>query len=142
MLGQLVSSRSQRADIRAATDEALALCDIEALADRPAGALSTGQRRLVELARALAGRCRMLLLDEPSSGLDVAETARMGAVLTELVQARDLGILLVEHDMALVTSVCEYVHLLDFGVPIFEGTVDEMLASPVVRAAYLGTVDA
>ena len=142
VLGQLVSSRSQRADIRAATDEALALCDIEALADRPAGALSTGQRRLVELARALAGRCRMLLLDEPSSGLDVAETARMGAVLTELVQARDLGILLVEHDMALVTSVCEYVHLLDFGVPIFEGTVDEMLASPVVRAAYLGTVDA
>jgi ABC-type branched-subunit amino acid transport system ATPase component len=121
-----------------ATDEALDICGISAIADRPAAVLSTGQRRLVELARVLAGGFRILLLDEPSSGLDEEETDRFGRVLTRAVADRGVGILLVEHDMALVMAVCEYIHVIDFGHLIFEGTSTETQASAVVRAAYLG----
>jgi ABC-type branched-subunit amino acid transport system ATPase component len=112
---------------------------LEPLADRPAGVLSTGQRRLVELARCLAGPFRILLLDEPSSGLDRTETERFGAILQRVVQERGVGILLVEHDMALVTRVCDYIYVLDFGEPIFEGTPAEVMDSAIVQAAYLGS---
>jgi ABC-type branched-subunit amino acid transport system ATPase component len=103
--------------------------------------MSTGQRRLVELARCLAGPYRILLLDEPSSGLDRAETARFGEILREVVDSRGLGILLVEHDMALVTEVCGYIYVLDFGKLIFEGSVPDVMASPIVQSAYLGTAE-
>ena len=89
-----------------------------------AGALSTGQRRLVELARCLAGPFDLLLLDEPSSGLDRDETAQFGDVLQRVVDERGCGILLVEHDMSLVMRVCTYIYVLDFGVLIFEGDAD------------------
>src|SRR5690606_9339939 len=105
--------------------------------DRPVVSLSTGQRRLVELARAMAARSTMLLLDEPSSGLDHGETAAFGDILLGLVE-RGLGILLVEHDMGLVMRVCDHLYVLDFGCLIFEGTPEEVAASPVVRQAYLG----
>jgi len=134
----LASSRRAARRVRAATDDVLRRCDLLELAGRTAGSLSTGQRRLVELARCVAGESRFLLLDEPSSGLDRAETARFGEILRDVVRERGVGILLVEHDMALVTSVCGYLHVLDFGKPIFEGTVAEVVASPVVQAAYLG----
>jgi len=78
-------------------------------------------------------------LDEPSSGLDAAETVQLGNVLTGLVAERGTGILLVEHDMALVRQVCAHIYMLDFGRQVFEGSPDEMLASDVVRAAYLGS---
>jgi ABC-type branched-subunit amino acid transport system ATPase component len=122
-----------------ATAEALALCGIEALSDEQAGALSTGQRRLVELARCLAGPFDMLLLDEPSSGLDHNETERFGNVLTRVVEQRGCGILLVEHDMSLVMDVCQYIYVLDFGRLIFEGTPAEVGTSSEVQAAYLGS---
>jgi ABC-type branched-subunit amino acid transport system ATPase component len=141
-LRQLVSSGRTAAALRRTVDEALELCGITDLASRPAGALSTGQRRLVELARAAAGDYRMLLLDEPSSGLDPAESERFGAILRRIVDERGTGILLVEHDMALVMSVCEYLFVLDFGCLIFEGTPSETRQSPVVRAAYLGADEA
>ena len=88
---------------------------------------------MVELARVLAGPFDLLLLDEPSSGLDAAETERFGDILTGAVAERGIGILLVEHDMALVRQVCRNIYVLDFGQLIFEGTPAEMLASPVVR---------
>jgi ABC-type branched-subunit amino acid transport system ATPase component len=122
-----------------AAEQALELAGIADLAGRPVAALSTGQRRLVELARCLAGRFDVLLLDEPSSGLDGAETARFGEILTRVVAERGAGILLVEHDMALVMSICDYVHVLDFGMKIFEGTTAAVSSSEEVRAAYLGT---
>jgi ABC-type branched-subunit amino acid transport system ATPase component len=128
--------------MHAATASALELCGLTALADRPAGALSTGQRRLVELARCLAGRFRILLLDEPSSGLDRAETERFAAILRRAVDQRGVGILLVEHDMSLVLDVCEHVYVIDFGKPLFDGPPEQVLASPAVRAAYLGDDDA
>jgi ABC-type branched-subunit amino acid transport system ATPase component/branched-subunit amino acid ABC-type transport system permease component len=135
----LAETSADRRDRGTAADQALALAGISGLAGRPVAALSTGQRRLVELARCLAGRFDVLLLDEPSSGLDAAETERFGEILTQVVAERGVGILLVEHDMALVMSVCDYVHVLDFGTKIFEGDTADVAASEIVRAAYLGT---
>ena len=103
-----------------------------------AGSLSTGQRRLVELARCLAGDFDLLLLDEPSSGLDHGESEHFGHVLTRVVADRGIGILLVEHDMSLVMDICDYIYVLDFGRLIFEGDPTAVAASPLVRAAYLG----
>jgi ABC-type branched-subunit amino acid transport system ATPase component len=117
----------------------MALAGITDLADRPVAALSTGQRRLAELARCLAGQFDMLLLDEPSSGLDGAETERFGEILARVVAERGVGILLVEHDMALVMTICDYVYVLDFGTQIFAGTAADVSSSDIVRAAYLGT---
>jgi ABC-type branched-subunit amino acid transport system ATPase component/branched-subunit amino acid ABC-type transport system permease component len=140
-LAHLAALPLQQRATRAAALEAMARCDLLALSDRPVGTLSTGQRRLVELARCLAGPFRLLLLDEPSSGLDRAETERFGQILIDAVRERGIGILIVEHDMSLVTSICDYVYVLDFGQLIFSGTPDEVLASSVVRAAYLGDAD-
>jgi branched-chain amino acid transport system ATP-binding protein len=99
--------------------------------------LPTGRARIVELGRALAARPRMLLLDEPSSGLDERETEELGRVLRDLA-ADGPGILLVEHDMSLVMSVCSRISVLDFGVVIASGGPDEVRQDPVVRKAYLG----
>ena len=125
--------------MRDAADRALELARIERLAERPVGALSTGERRLVELARVLAGRFSLLLLDEPSSGLDVDETRAFGDILESVVAERGIGILLVEHDMSLVLGICTTIHVLDFGRMIFTGSAQEARDSEIVRAAYLGT---
>jgi ABC-type branched-subunit amino acid transport system ATPase component len=131
-------ARGDRKQVAQETDRAMELCGITGLATRQAAALSTGQRRLVELARVIAGGFRVLLLDEPSSGLDRVETARFGEILQGLISSRELGILLVEHDMSLVMKICQYIHVLDFGKPIFEGTAEQVRTSELVRAAYLG----
>ena len=136
---QLVSSTGQRATVRRAVEDAMELTGIGALADLQAGLLPTGQRRMVELARVLAGPFDLFLLDEPSSGLDAMETRRFGEILVGAVAERGVGILLVEHDMALVRQVCQNIYVLDFGQMIFEGTAAEMLTSPIVRNAYLGS---
>jgi ABC-type branched-subunit amino acid transport system ATPase component/branched-subunit amino acid ABC-type transport system permease component len=135
----VTETRTERNRRSEAAEQAMALAGIADLAGRPVAALSTGQRRLAELARCLAGEFDMLLLDEPSSGLDGAETERFGQVLTQVAAERGAGILLVEHDMALVMSICDYVHVLDFGTKIFEGTTADVSSSDQVRAAYLGT---
>jgi len=140
-LTHLAAGPSQRRQARAAAADAMERCDLTPMAHAPVGTLSTGQRRLVELARCLAGSFRLLLLDEPSSGLDRHETERFGEILVQAVRERGIGILVVEHDMALVTSICDYVYVLDFGHLIFDGTPQEVLASPVVRAAYLGDAE-
>jgi ABC-type branched-subunit amino acid transport system ATPase component len=137
--GQLFGSRHQRRDIAQRAQAAMERCEIDHLASRTAGDISTGQRRLVELARAMASPFHFLLLDEPSSGLDVHETARFGRILSDFVADTGIGILLVEHDMALVAAVCSYMYVLDFGRLIFSGTTADTLDSEVVRAAYLGT---
>jgi ABC-type branched-subunit amino acid transport system ATPase component len=121
-----------------ATNGALALCGLDGLAGRPVSTLSTGQRRLVDLARCLAGDYKILLLDEPSSGLDRTETSRFGEVLERVVRERGVGILLVEHDIPLVLGICKWIYVLDFGQLIFEGTAADVASSAVVQAAYLG----
>jgi len=109
------------------------------VADVRVGMLPTGQARLVELGRALAARPALLLLDEPASGLDDSESEEFGTLLEELA-GQGLGILLVEHDVALVMRVCERVAVLDFGQIIAEGTPDEIRTNEAVRSAYLGAV--
>ncbi|HVY10868.1 MAG TPA: ABC transporter ATP-binding protein [Mycobacteriales bacterium] len=137
-LRQLTGGREQRRQVAQRTQQALEDCGIAHLAETSASILSTGQRRLLELARVLAGGYPMLLLDEPSSGLDEEETARFGAILTRVVDERGVGILLVEHDMTLVMAVCAHIYVLDFGSMIFDGTPAETRSSAEVRAAYLG----
>jgi ABC-type branched-subunit amino acid transport system ATPase component/branched-subunit amino acid ABC-type transport system permease component len=141
---QLIAPRSEKRETEGAAWAAMELCGIADLALEQAGALSTGQRRLVELARCLAGPFDVLLLDEPSSGLDREETARFAALLQRVVEERGVGILLVEHDMELVMRVCDHIYVLDFGELIFEGTPGQVASSEVVQAAYLGdsTLDA
>ncbi|MFF2509276.1 ABC transporter ATP-binding protein [Streptomyces sp. NPDC058067] len=138
-LKQLLSTPAEMRAVRAATEEVIELCGLRALRHEIAGSLSTGQRRLVDLGRVLAGDFQMLLLDEPSSGLDTAETEKFGEIVTRVVAQRGCGVLLVEHDMGLVMSVCDYLYVLDFGQMIFEGTPAEVRASSAVRAAYLGS---
>lgn len=137
----LVGRPGQQALISRRSEHALELCGLTDVADERVGSLSTGQRRLVELARCVAGSYSVLLLDEPSSGLDRIETERFGAILKRIVREQQVSILLIEHDMALVNSLCDYVYVIDFGKPIFEGTVREAQQSPIVRTAYLGESD-
>jgi ABC-type branched-subunit amino acid transport system ATPase component len=141
LLGPIMATPKERRAVADATDRALRRCGIVHLADRRVGMLSSGQRRLVELARALAGDFQLLLLDEPSSGLDQSETENFGDVLRSVIAEDDRGILLVEHDMSLVRAVCEYTYVLDFGKLIDQGPTAQVMASPLVRAAYLGEED-
>ncbi|HVB92042.1 MAG TPA: ATP-binding cassette domain-containing protein [Acidimicrobiales bacterium] len=107
------------------------------VANEPSDALPTGMARLVELARALATCPAVLLLDEPSSGLNAEETQELGAVLLQLV-SEGMGVLLVEHDMALVMAICARVDVLDEGRVIARGDPASVRANPVVQKAYLG----
>ncbi|HTO01869.1 MAG TPA: ABC transporter ATP-binding protein [Microthrixaceae bacterium] len=112
--------------------------ELGSLADRPVSSLPTGHARLVELGRALAARPSVLLLDEPASGLDDSETEVFGDLLVTLA-SNGLGILLVEHDVALVMRVCEQLAVLDFGQVIATGPPEEIRSNEAVLAAYLGT---
>jgi branched-chain amino acid transport system ATP-binding protein len=119
-------------------DEILAKVGLSHVSEFMVGTLPTGTARLVELARALASNPRVLLLDEPSSGLNEEETEEMAALLKTFVE-EGLAVLLVEHDMSFVMGTCEYIHVLDFGSIIATGTPLEIQANPHVQAAYLGT---
>jgi ABC-type branched-subunit amino acid transport system ATPase component len=99
--------------------------------------LSLGERKLVSIARALAGGARLLLLDEPAAGLNSEDSLDLGARLRELVAA-GYTIALVDHDMGLVLGVCDVIHVLNFGTLIASGTPDEIRAHPDVIDAYLG----
>jgi ABC-type branched-subunit amino acid transport system ATPase component len=138
---QAGATRKEQAICLDAADEALARCGISELSDQTVGYLPAGQRRLVEMARAIAGQFRFLLLDEPSSGLDEAETDNFGEILTGVATNDGIGILLVEHDVALVRRICSSIYVLDFGRLIYSGSTDDVMASDVVRAAYLGSED-
>jgi branched-chain amino acid transport system ATP-binding protein len=111
---------------------------LRAFATTPADAVPTGIARLTELARALACDPRLLLLDEPSSGLSEAETEDFAALVRSLVEDDGRSVLLVEHDVELVLGLCSTIHVLDFGVIIATGTPEEVRADPRVQDAYLG----
>jgi branched-chain amino acid transport system ATP-binding protein len=122
-------------------DEALGLLGLEADADRLATDLPQGKRKLVGVARALAARPRLLCLDEPAAGLDVAESADLGRHLRTVVEA-GTATLLVDHDMGLVLSVCDHVVVLNFGMVIAQGPPDVVRGDPDVVTAYLGSAAA
>jgi branched-chain amino acid transport system ATP-binding protein len=137
-----VRRRHQRdgTDVDAHTAEILDLVGLAAVADDRVDAMPTGMARLVELGRALATQPRLLLLDEPSSGLDENESEDFGRLLLRLA-AGGVGILLVEHDIDLVMAVCSRLYVLDFGSILAEGPPAEIQRNPAVRAAYLGVGD-
>lgn len=126
---------------RAARDRArgvAAVLGIEETLDRYPSELPLGRRRLVELARALCAEPRLLLLDEPASGLDADETARFAELLLRVRDIFKLTLLLVEHDMQLVLSVAEYLYVLNFGKLLAQGDPTSVVNTPAVIAAYLG----
>jgi branched-chain amino acid transport system ATP-binding protein len=136
-------TRRRRPTGFSARDEAdvlLAHVGLSHVAHEPTDLLPTGLARLVELARALATAPSVLLLDEPSSGLNQEETLELGRVLRDLAQ-RGMAVLLVEHDMSLVMTVCDHVSVLDYGAVIARGDPATVQADPVVQAAYLGAAE-
>ena len=116
----------------------LDLVGLDEVADTPVAALSLGFCRLVELGRALALGPRLLLADEPSSGLDTRETVLLAALLRRVHQEWGTAILLVEHDLEMVARVVDRVVVLDFGHEIAAGPLEEVMVDPMVRRAYLG----
>lgn len=132
------SDRDER-KLRETAYQALTDLGVEGLADRRPGELPYGLRKRVSLARALAGRPRLLLLDEPASGLSEAELAELGEVITGL--ARQASVVVVEHHMDLMMSVCDTLVVLDFGKVIARGTPAQVRSDEAVTAAYLGVAD-
>jgi branched-chain amino acid transport system ATP-binding protein len=121
-------------------DEVLGLLGLSDMADSPIEMLSLGKGRLVEVGRALMTEPKLLLLDEPSSGLDRSETDALAGTLRDVQEQQGFAILLVEHDVELVTSFTTRTYVLDFGRTIASGPTAEVMADPLVRHAYLGDV--
>jgi ABC-type branched-subunit amino acid transport system ATPase component len=136
---EMIGVRHQ-SDAEAAVADALALLELDDAADVLPTDLSLGQRKLVTVARALSSRPRMVLLDEPAAGLDSEESLTLGRTLRRVVDS-GVTLLLVDHDMGLVLSVCETVHVLEFGRLLTSGTPSEVAADAAVIRAYLGAAD-
>jgi branched-chain amino acid transport system ATP-binding protein len=132
------SIRPIDADEKSEVDELVGLLGLGSMEDRPALGLPLGFARLVELGRALATSPKVLLLDEPSSGLDSSETEQFESTLRRVSQERGVSVLLVEHDVELVMRMCSNIYVLDFGAMVTNGSPDEVRGNPDVRAAYLG----
>ncbi|MCY3616844.1 MAG: ABC transporter ATP-binding protein [Acidimicrobiaceae bacterium] len=137
----LIGRGRPRPEEIAACDAVLELLGIDGLADQPVESLSLGQSRLVEVGRALMTGPQVLLLDEPSSGLDRDETQALAGTLRAVQESRGYAVLLVEHDVSLVADFTERAYVLDSGSLIAEGPTAEVLADPAVRRAYLGSFE-
>ncbi len=120
-------------------DEVMTELNLQGLADMPASEISYGDQRRLDLALALVGRPTVLLLDEPAAGLTMEESLALARVLRDLVSRWGVTVLLVEHDMEVVFSICDRISVLHLGSALAEGTVAEIRSSPDVIAAYLGT---
>lgn len=124
-----------------AVRETLEVLGLDSMVDKSPADLPQGQRKLVGVARALAAKPRLLLLDEPAAGLDTSETTELGTRLRSVVDS-GLAMLLIDHDMGLVLSICDYIYVLDFGKVIAEGPPQEIRTNPKVISAYLGSAAA
>ena len=134
LLNRGAPTAEEEADAQAVLD----LVGLTSVAERAIESLTLGHGRLVELGRALMTRPKLLLLDEPSSGLDQAESLALARVLDTVRRERGTAVLLVEHDLAMVERVVDRLYVLDFGRLLASGDRDEVMADPSVRDAYLG----
>jgi branched-chain amino acid transport system ATP-binding protein len=121
---------------------ALHFVGLEADPNAKVGTLGARERRLVEVARAVVGKPRVVLLDEPAAGLPDEETEHMGGVIRRIPEHMGALVILVDHDMSLVSACCEVTAVLDFGKLIASGPTDEVLRDEQVMKAYLGTEEA
>lgn len=135
LLPELLWGRRPRPSER--VDELLEIFGLQSIADRQVAELSQGQRKIVAVARALAGEARIVLLDEPAAGLDSDESKWLGTKLKQ-VTAAGTTLVLVDHDMNLVLGICDVVHVLNFGRLIASGPPSVIRRDPTVVAAYLG----
>jgi len=135
---RLPSSYRNEVRARREVDDVVDFLGLGEHVHRGVGALPLGVRRLVEIARALCTRPRLLLLDEAASGIGRDESGRLRELFSRIRHEYDLSMLLVEHDVDFVLGLCDYVYVLDFGRMIARGTPDVVRTDPVVVAAYLG----
>lgn len=141
LLSSLLSGPMARADRRAAhtrAEELIESIGLHHIADRPCADLPYGLQRLVSVARALAVTPRLLMLDEPSAGLGPGESQQLGTMVRRIRDDLGIPVLLIEHDMSLVMSISDHVYVLDFGIPLADGTPEDVRSNPDVIAAYLG----
>ena len=134
-LGSGVSAK----DARRRAERLLGLLGLVAVAEAPAGTLPHGDVRRLGVARALASEPQYVLLDEPAAGLNEAEMPAFADVIRSVRSDHDAGVLLIDHNVALIMGVCDRVYALDQGAVIAAGTPTEIAADPAVAAAYLGT---
>jgi branched-chain amino acid transport system ATP-binding protein len=135
------SARQTEAEVDATARELLTFVGLADHGALPASALTYGRQRLLEIARALAVRPKLLLLDEPAAGLNAEETKLLSATIRKIV-TQGTTVLLIEHDMTLVMNTADKVAVLDFGAKIAEGSPRTVRDDPAVIAAYLGTAEA
>jgi branched-chain amino acid transport system ATP-binding protein len=140
MVGDLLRLPGQRRrerERRDRSEQVLEQCGLLELRNEPAGGLSIGELRRVELARAIVDEPRLLLLDEPTSGLEDSETDQLGEIIVDLRNTAACGVLLIEHHIPFVMQYSDELSVLELGRVIAHGTPDEMMQSEVVRQAYL-----
>jgi len=142
LLDAVIFAPRYRQEERNLRQQALTLLErfgLEGAAHIAAGNLPYGDQRRLEIARALATGPRLLLLDEPTAGMNPAETRTLGEHILKLREDDGIAILVIEHDMALIHQVCDEIYVLNFGEIIANGTPDEIKANPAVIEAYLGS---
>jgi len=139
-LARTPAARRELGAAASAARELLAFVGLQGRENVPAGALTYGQQRLLEVARAMAANPKLLLLDEPAAGLNAVETEHLAEVIRSLI-TRGITVLLIEHDMSLVMRIASHIVVLDFGRKIASGSAEQVKADPAVLEAYLGGVE-